>query len=97
MSWKTILCAASLSALAFVTGPQHPTVISAAQAGCENGERIDGSTAADATHKLQGQGYSHVRELKKGCDNFWYGFATKDGREEHVSVSPSGEVVLQHE
>jgi hypothetical protein len=97
MSWKSLVLAAAVAAFAVVTGPQHPLSLGVAWAGCEAGERVDSSTAADATRKLQAQGYRNARDLKKGCDNFWYGYATKDGQEQHVSVSPSGEILQQHE
>jgi len=97
MPWKTSILAMSFAAFAFATAPQHLLSVSQARAGCEAGDKIDASTVADATRKLRSLGYSNVRDLKKGCDNFWYGYATKDGQELHVSVSPSGEVRLQHE
>jgi len=96
MRWKVIVLATGLAGIAFATG-SYPLTVTPARAGCENGERIDGSTAADASRKLQSQGYSNVHDLKKGCDNIWYGYASKDGQQQHVSVSPTGAVALQHE
>jgi hypothetical protein len=97
MQLKIGIIAAALAVVAVAAGPQHPLSVSVANAGCGYGERIDASSAADAMHKLQAEGYRDVRDLKKGCDNFWYGYANKDGREEHVSLSPAGEVQVQHE
>ena len=96
MRWKIVFVAASLAGIALAGGPRHPLTLSTAQAACP-GERIDASTAADATRKLQAHGYRQVRGLKKGCDNYWYGYANKDGREQHISLSPGGEIQLQHE
>jgi len=97
MRSKVSILAIPIAAIALMTGPQHPLSVAPARAGCEAGERIDASTAADATRKLQAIGFRKVRDLKKGCDNYWYGYATKDGQELHISLSPTGEVRLQHE
>ena len=35
-----------------------------------------------------------VRGLKKGCDNFWHGLASKDGREAGVVLTAQGQVML---
>jgi hypothetical protein len=53
----------------------------AAYAGCEAGTKIDASTADMAKRKIEHAGFSSVRGLKKGCDNFWHGKAVKDGVE----------------
>ena len=37
-------------------------------------------------------GYADVRMERKGCDNYWHGFATKDGQPVRIVVSPQGEV-----
>jgi len=57
---------------------------------CEPGDKIDGSSAAQAREKMNAAGYSRVRELNKGCDNAWHGVAVKDGVPTHVSLSPGG-------
>jgi hypothetical protein len=66
-----------------------------ARAACEAGERIDKSTVADARKAIQAAGYRQVRDLKKGCDNYWHGVATKDGTAVNVVVSPKGEVMTE--
>lgn len=66
-----------------------------ARAACEAGERIDKSTVADARKAIQAAGYRQVRDLKKGCDNYWHGVATKDGATVNVVVSPKGEVMTE--
>jgi hypothetical protein len=66
-----------------------------ALAACEPGDRIDKSTADDARRKIQAAGYRNVRDLKKGCDNFWHASATKDGTQVFVVLSPQGEVVTE--
>ena len=57
---------------------------------CEANDRIDGSSANDAQKKLNAAGYHQVNGLKKGCDNYWHGTATKDGVATHVSLAPHG-------
>jgi len=82
------------TAALFAVAPAH--VADAAQTDelppirCEAGDKIDGSNAAQARKKMNAAGYSHVRELNKGCDNAWHGVAMKDGVPTHVSLSPGG-------
>lgn len=61
--------------------------------GCEANDKIDGSTAAEARHKMNLAGYQKVHGLKKGCDSFWHGEGSKDGSTTHVSLSPQGLVL----
>jgi len=86
----TLAAVAMFAVIATETGP-HP--FNVAQAACAQGERIDGSTAADAKKKMEQAGYRQVRDLRKGCDNVWHASATKDGASVLVAVSPSGQVV----
>jgi hypothetical protein len=84
MQWKAeILSAATLLVLA--AGP--------AWAGCSPGDRIDGSTAADAKRQIEAAGYEQVRDLKKGCDNYWHGQAMQGGVPVRVVLSPDGQVM----
>lgn len=64
-----------------------------AQAACLPGAKIDKSTAPQAKAKIERAGYRQVHDLKKGCDNYWHGIATKDGNQTHVALSPEGKVV----
>jgi hypothetical protein len=66
----------------------HPAL-----AACLPGAKIDKSTAAQARTKMEKAGYRQVHDLKKGCDNYWHGLATKDGKQTRVVVSPQGEVM----
>ena len=43
--------------------------------GCEPGDKIDASTAAQARKKIEAAVYRKVGDLKKGCDNSWHGTA----------------------
>lgn len=66
-----------------------------AWAACSPNDRIDGSTADQARRKIEAAGYEQVRDLKKGCDNFWHGQATKDGAAVNVVLSPDGKVMTE--
>lgn len=66
-----------------------------ASAACSAGDRIDGTTADYAKGKLEAAGYAQVRDLTKGCDNFWHGRAIKDGVDVNVLLTPDGEVMQE--
>jgi hypothetical protein len=91
MTWRSAFAAAAL--VAFAVAPGASLVRAASE--CEATDKIDGSTAAMATKKMEGAGFHDVRDLKKGCDNFWHGIAVKDGIESHVSLTPQGEVMRE--
>jgi hypothetical protein len=63
--------------------------------GCHFGERIDGSTADDASAHLRSAGYTNVTGLKKSCDNNWHGHATLNGVGTNVMVTPDGQVIQE--
>lgn len=94
MKWKTaFFSAAALIVLA--AGPGAQSVSVARASGCEASDRIDNSTAAAAKKKMESANFQQVRELKKGCDNFWHGIAVKDGSESHVVLTPQGQVTRE--
>jgi hypothetical protein len=70
-----------------------PTALTAAHATCLPGEAIDGRTADMAKRQAESAGYRNVQMEHKGCDNVWHGFATQNGNNTRVAVSPSGEVM----
>jgi len=63
--------------------------------GCHFGERIDGSTADDASAHLRSAGYTNIGGLKKSCDNNWHGHATMNGVGTNVMVTPDGQVIQE--
>jgi hypothetical protein len=63
--------------------------------GCHFGEKIDNTTAADATRFLKNAGYSSITGLKKSCDNNWHGQAVLNGAPVNVMVTPEGRVVQE--
>jgi hypothetical protein len=63
-------------------------------AGCEAGDKIDGTTEAQTKKRIEAAGYTQVRDLTKACDNVWHGNAVnKDGTPGNVMVTPQGEVM----
>ena len=66
-----------------------------ASAACSAGDRIDGTTADYAKGRFEAAGYAQVRDLTKGCDNFWHGRAIKDGVDVNVLLTPEGEVMQE--
>jgi hypothetical protein len=91
MKTKTGLIAAAL-ALGLAAPMMGAT---AAYAQCTHGERIDGSTADTARAQIQRAGFSNVAGLTKGCDNYWHGTATQNGRAVGVVLAPSGQVMIE--
>jgi hypothetical protein len=89
MGWKA--AAAAFFTLAVVAGSGGGAV-RPADAACAAGDKIDSSTVASATKKIEAAGYSRVHELKKGCDNVWHAQAMKGGAATHVALTPSGQV-----
>jgi hypothetical protein len=81
--------------IVFAAGPGPQTASVARAAGCEAGDKIDSSTAAEARTKMESAGFHQVRDLQKGCDNFWHGIAVKDGNESHVVLTPQGQVMRE--
>jgi hypothetical protein len=63
--------------------------------GCHFGEKIDSTTAADATRFLKSAGYTSIAGLKKSCDNNWHGQAVLNGAPVNVMVTPEGRVVQE--
>lgn len=81
----------SLAAVAILAPAQPASAgTSLPPIGCEESDKIDASKAADAKRKIEAAGFSKVHGLKKGCDSFWHGKATKEGVDTHVSLSPQG-------
>ncbi|MGH6887524.1 MAG: hypothetical protein ACREGK_15775, partial [Geminicoccales bacterium] len=66
-----------------------------AWAACSPNDRNDDSTATDARRQMEAAGYEQVRDLRKGCDNYWHGSARKDGAAVNVVLSPEGEVMIE--
>lgn len=70
-------------------------VVTPAMAACEQGQVLDGTTVAGTRAKIIAAGFTDVRDLRKGCDNFWHAKAMKDGVETGVVVTPDGRVLTE--
>ena len=77
--------------------PTGPTDLSQPGNNCVNGEIIDGSTAEQAVTRFQAAGYSDVKIVRKGCDNFWHATGTKGGQSGNILLSPDGAVMPEGE
>ena len=90
----SIALAAALIAGAIAAGP----LTSGARAdACLTTDVIDGSTADQAAQKMQAAGFVQPRDLKKGCDNYWYAHAMQNGMPVDVVLPPSGEPFVAHD
>ncbi len=85
--------ASALAAALLVGGVAlAPQFIGEARAdSCLPTDIIDGSTAQDAAQKMEAAGYMQPHDFKKGCDNFWYAQAMKDGAMVNVVLPPGGQ------
>jgi hypothetical protein len=75
------------------TGVNSASSNSGSGNNCANGESIDGSTAEQAMQKFQVAGYTDVKILEKGCDNFWHATGSKGGQGGNIVLSPDGVVM----
>lgn len=73
-----------------------PLIVRGAQASaCDAGQTIDNSTADTAKEKMEKAGFRQIHDLKKGCDSFWHGQATKDDVPVRIVLSPRGQVMTE--
>lgn len=85
----------AVGALVALSALPGSPAIAVAHAGCDAGDRIDNTTADQAKHRIEAAGYRDVHDLRKGCDNYWHGTATKNGTVVYVGVSPQGRVLRE--
>jgi len=93
MRSKTIMTFVFAAVMAAAAGPVM--ISGSARAACDAGDKIDKTTADDARKKIEAAGYRQVRNLRKGCDNFWHASAMKDSNAVNVVLSPQGEVTTE--
>jgi hypothetical protein len=67
-------------------------VIHPAQAACDPGTPIDGTSADGTRRMMQKSGYSNIQVEQKGCDNVWHVMADKDGQRGRFAVEPGGKI-----
>lgn len=88
MRWKLNAIAAAF----FMFAASAAAPPAQAQNNCQFGERLDGSTAADARKRLEFAGFTNVRIGKKGCDNVWHATAARNGSIINVALTPQGQI-----
>jgi hypothetical protein len=95
MRWSVGALGVVAALAALPIAPVAQTAGGAHVGNCESGDKIDGSTIADARKKIEQAGYKKVSGLRKGCDNSWHGKAEKDGAEVRIVLNPQGLVLLE--
>jgi hypothetical protein len=98
MSLRRSLFAGLFAAVAFAMVPGVDGLMStSALAACDPGDKIDGTTAADAKRRIEAQGYTQVKVIRKGCDSYWHATAVKNGVGGRIVLSPQGQVMPEGE
>lgn len=85
---------AALFAAAIAAGA--PLTSQALADACLSTDKIDGSDAGHAVKVMEAAGYMQPHGLKKGCDNYWYAQATKEGATVDVVLPPAGQPFTAH-
>ena len=98
MNSKTIHSSAILFAgalaLAMAVFPRGP-MVNDALAACASTDKINATTAQDATRAMEKAGYTQVKILAKGCDNAWHASAMLNGQPVFVVWNREGQVVTE--
>jgi hypothetical protein len=97
MKASLLRTAAMLAVAAILAGPSAVIGSGSALAACDPGDRLNGSTAADAKRMIERAGFTQVRILRKGCDNYWHAMASKEGYSGRVVLAPTGEVMPEND
>ena len=90
-----IVLATTLAAGALAVGLRLAPDARAA-GNCLPTDHIDGSTWAQTAKKMEAAGYMNPHDPMKGCDNYWYARASKDGTTVDVVLPPGGEPFTAH-
>ncbi len=86
---------AACVAVAAAVPVSRPVLAQQMRNNCAPEDKIDRSTLPQARQKIEAAGYTQVKNLLKGCDNYWHGVAMKGGQEVHVVLSPQGQVMQE--
>ena len=78
-------------------GAASQLVTDARASSCLPTDHIDGSTAAQTMQKMEAAGYIKPHDLRKGCDNYWYGRAMKGSAKVDVVLPPGGQPFTAHD
>ena len=90
---RTIIVAASIAA-ALMALSARP-VVNNAYAACLPDDKVNNTTAQDATKAMEKAGYTQIKILAKGCDNAWHASAMLDGKPVFVVWNREGQVVTE--
>lgn len=88
-------CLVAVASLAVSFGAGAQVVPSDQIAGCFSEEKIDGSSLSSAKKKMEMAGFGEIRDLKKGCDNFWHATSVREGEQINIVLSPQGQVMVE--
>jgi hypothetical protein len=88
-----VFCCALLLSIGAPAAVLAQSQQAAPQGNCLPGDKIDGSTAEQAKAKFEDAGYSQVKIIRKGCDNFWHGSGVYGGVQGFMVLSPDGKVM----
>jgi hypothetical protein len=88
-------CLAAVAILLVSFGANAQVVPSDQLAGCFSEEKIDGSSLGSAKKKMEIAGFAKIRDLKKGCDNFWHATSEREGEVVNIVLSPQGQVMVE--
>jgi hypothetical protein len=97
MTLRRSLFVVLVAAAAFALAPGANGFSNGALAACDPGDKIDSTTAAQAKKRIEAQGYTQVKMIKKGCDSYWHATAVKNGIGGRVVLSPQGQVTPEGE
>jgi peptidase YpeB-like protein len=90
-----IVFAASAAFLAAAPVVLPATAQTQMRNNCDPGDKLDSSTLPQAKKKMEAAGYTQVKDLRKGCDNYWHASAMKSGSEVFIVLSPAGQVMQE--
>ena len=90
---RAVILAASV-AVALMAISARP-LVNSAYAACAPNDKINNTTAQDATTAMEKAGYTQVKILAKGCDNAWHASAMLDGKPVFVVWNREGQVVTE--
>ncbi len=83
--------ALTLAVAGFATRP----MVNDALAACAPTDKINATTAQDATRAMEKAGYTQVKILAKGCDNAWHASAMLNGQPVFVVWNREGQVLTE--
>ena len=95
MTLKHRLVVLAASAAFLAAAPVLSASAQQTQNNCAPDDKLDSSTMAQAKKKMEAAGYTQVKDLMKGCDNYWHGIAMKGGSEVRIVLSPQGQVMQE--